>query len=781
MAKKRGAAASRSPKSRKTQSNKPSWKRRVFKLFLKISLVMLVVAAAGLVYLDAQVRAKFEGKRWALPAKVYARPLELFPGQQLSRDDLKIELKGLGYQFTSRATQPGSAEWATSRVRVYSRGFDFPDGQEHARKLLIDFNGDTVSSIRDESGSQLPLTRLEPVLIGGIYPKDNEDRDLIQLSEAPPHLVDALIAIEDRNYYNHFGISPRGIARAMVVNVKAGRFVQGGSTLTQQLIKNFYLSSERSLTRKLAEIPMAVLLDLHYSKDEILEAYLNEVYLGQEGARAIHGFGLASQYLFAQPIRELKLHQVALMAALVKGPSFYDPRRHPQRATERRNLVLKVLQEQGSITLAERMDAEKQPLGVVKQQSLLKGAYPAYLDLVKRQLREEYPEEALNSEGLRVFTALDPIVQTRAENSLVDVVGQLQKRYGQSVKELEGGMVVSNPLSGEVLAIVGGRNTRYQGFNRALDTLRPVGSLIKPVVYLAALERDYTLASIIDDGPIEVKLPNGDLWQPKNYSRTSHGPVPLHTALAHSYNQSSARLGLEIGTPRVVDMLKRLGLQRDVDEYPSMLLGSTALSPLEVAQLYQTIAGNGFQVPMRAIRMVTDSHNEELSRYSYNILQTVASGPVHLVQYALQEVVREGTARSVYSRLPQGLTVAGKTGTTNDQRDSWFAGFAGDRLAVVWLGLDNNQPLPLTGSSGALRVWTEFMAQARPQPFMAERPDTIKYHWVEDATGLMSGEGCQGARQLPFIEGTEPTESSGCGDNVISNPLDLLKRWFRSE
>jgi len=557
--------------------------------------------------------------------------------------------------------------------------------------------------------------------------------------------------------------------------------VRGGRTLTQHLIIYFYLSSERSLGRKLAEIPMAVLLDLHYSKDEILEAYLNEVYLGQEGSRAIHGFGLASQYLFAQPIRELKLHQVALMAAMVKGPSFYDPRRHPQRAIERRNLVLKVLQEQGSITLEERGEAEKQPLGVVKQQSLLKGAYPAYLDLVKRQLREEYPEEALNSEGLRVFTALDPIAQTRAENSLVSVIGKLQQRYGKPVKELEGSMVVSNPLSGEVLAIVGGRNTRYQGFNRALDTLRPVGSLIKPVVYLAALEGDYTLASIIEDEPIEVKLPNGDVWQPQNYSRTSHGPVPLHTALAHSYNQSSARLGLEVGTSRVVDMLKRLGLQRDVDEYPSMVLGSTALSPLEVAQLYQTIAGNGFQVPMRAIRMVTDNEHEELSRYPYNMLQTVASGPVHLIQYGLQEVVREGTARSVYNRLPQELTVAGKTGTTNDQRDSWFAGFAGDRLAVVWLGLDDNKPLPLTGSSGALRVWTEFMVQARPQPFMAERSDTISYHWVEDSSGLMSGDGCEGARQLPFIEGTEPKESSGCGDNVISNPLDLLKRWFRTE
>ena len=781
MAKKRGAASSRAQKSRKTPSKKPSWKRRLFKLLLKLTLVFMVVAGAGLVYLDAQVKAKFEGKRWALPAKVYARPLELFPGQNLSREDLKIELKGLGYQFTARAAQPGSAEWASSRARVYTRGFDFPDGPEDARKLLIEFSGNQLSAIRDASGRSLPLARLEPALIGGIYPRDNEDRDLIQLSEAPTYLVDALIAIEDRDYYSHYGVSPRGIARAMVANVKAKRFVQGGSTLTQQLIKNFYLSSERSLSRKLAEIPMAMLLDLHYSKDEILEAYLNEVYLGQEGARAIHGFGLASQYFFAQPIRELKLHQVALLAAMVKGPSYYDPRRHPQRATQRRNLVLRVLQEQGNITLAERMKAEKQSLGVVKQQSLLKGAYPAYMDLVKRQLREEYPEEALNSEGLRVFTALDPIAQIRAERSLVEVVAKLQKRHGKPVKELEGSMVVSNPLSGEVLAVVGGRNTRYQGFNRALDALRPVGSLIKPAVYLTALEEGYTLSSIIEDEPIDVELPNGDVWQPKNYSRSSHGLVPLHSALAHSYNQSTARLGLEVGTGKVVDMLKRLGLQRDVKAYPSMLLGSTALSPLEVAQLYQTIAGNGFQVPMRAIRMVTDSHNEELSRYPFSIMQTVAGGPVHLIQYALQEVVTEGTARSVYSRLPKELIVAGKTGTTNDQRDSWFAGFAGDRLAVVWLGLDDNKPLPLTGSSGALRVWTEFMKQSRPQPFMAERPGDIEYHWVEDATGLMSGEGCEGARQLPFIKGSEPQESSGCGDTIVSNPLELFKRWFRSE
>ncbi|GGK85358.1 penicillin-binding protein 1B [Amphritea balenae] len=785
MAKKRGAASSRAKKSAKaskrTKAVKPSWKRRLIKLLLKLSVLGLVIGAAVLLYLDAQVRSKFEGKRWALPAKVYARPLELYPGQPLSRDDLKIELKGLGYQFQSRATQPGSAEWASSRVRVYTRGFDFPDSHEAAQRLLIDFSGNTISRIRDDKGAVLPLARLEPILIGGIYPKDNEDRDLIQLAEAPPHLIDALIAIEDRAYYSHYGVSPRGIARAMVANVKAGRFVQGGSTLTQQLIKNFYLTSERSLSRKLAEIPMAMLLDRHYSKDEILEAYLNEVYLGQEGLRAIHGFGLASQYFFAQPIQELKLHQVALLAAMVKGPSYYDPRRNPERATKRRNLVLSVLQDQGSITLAERLAAEKKPLGVVQQQTLHKGAYPAYLDLVKRQLREEYPEEALNSEGLRVFTALDPIAQVRAERSMVSTLNKLQQRYGKPVEELQGGMVVSNPHSGEVMAVVGGRKTRYQGFNRALDAQRPIGSLIKPALYLAALEDGYSLASVLEDEPITVDLPNGDQWQPKNYDRKSHGSVPLHRALALSYNQSAARLGMTIGTDKVIDMLQRLGLEREIRNYPSMLLGATAMSPVEVAQLYQTIAGNGFQVPMRAIRMVTDSQNEELSRYSFSIQQTVAAGPVHLIQYAMQEVVREGTARSVYSALPEDLNVAGKTGTTNEQRDSWFAGFAGDRLAVVWLGLDDNKPLPLTGSSGALKVWTEFMRQAKPQSFMAERPSSIQYHWVDDVSGLLSGEHCEGARQLPFIEGTAPQQSSGCGDAVVGNPIDWFKRWFRTE
>lgn len=767
-------------KGRRTrQSKRPSRLARFFRWLLKLGLVLSVIAAVGLIYLDAQVRSKFEGKRWAVPAKVYARPLELYPGQSLSRDELKQELKGLNYRFVRSADQPGAVEWASSRARIHTRGFNFPDGAEPARNMLLTFSGDTLNDIRDGAGRRLPLVRLEPMLIGGIYPKSNEDRDLIKLEEAPPYLAAALVAVEDRAFYDHWGVSFKGIARAMWVNIRAGRFVQGGSTLTQQLIKNFYLTSERTLSRKLLELPMAMLLELHYDKDEILEAYLNEVYLEQSGNRAIHGFGLASQYYFARPVQELELHQVALLAGMVKGPSWYDPRRHPERALERRNLVLKMLRDQGDITAAQYDNARQRTLDVVKQRSLHKGAFPAYLDLVKRKLREEYRDEDLSSEGLRVFTALDPLVQTRAEAALETGIQSLEKRYGSKAKGLEASMVVTDPQTGEVLALIGGRETRYEGFNRALDALRPIGSLVKPAVYLAALERGYTLNSMLEDEPFSVKLPDGSRWEPQNFDHRSHGLVPLHRSLALSYNQSTARLGMEVGLERVIDMLERLGAERDLKAYPSLLLGAQALSPLELASIYQTIAANGFRMPLRVIRRVTDAEGEELSRYSFTLKQEVRPEVVHLLQYALQEVGREGTARSAYSVLPQNLNLAGKTGTSNDQRDSWFAGFTGDRLAVVWLGRDDNSQLPFTGSGGALRVWTEFMRREQPEPFIATRPSGIEYVWVDEATGLRSDERCEGSRQLPFLVGTAPEQKVDCGlDTPVRRSLDWFRNWF---
>jgi penicillin-binding protein 1B len=745
----------------------------------KLFLSLLLVGGLGLLYLDSHIREQFEGKRWAVPAKVYARPLELYAGSPITLAELKIELRGLGYQFVPKVTFPGQAAFSTTKAIVHTRGFEFTDGLESSQRLILDFSTGQLGNITTYQGQSVSLLRLEPVLIGGIYPLNNEDRDLIQLSDAPDDLIQALVAIEDRGFYEHHGISIRGISRAMLANIKAGRFIQGGSTLTQQLIKNFYLSSDRTLSRKLLEIPMAILLELHYSKEEILEAYLNEVYVGQEGARAIHGFGLAAQYYFAQPLQELKSHQLALLAGLVKGPSYYEPRRHPKRAENRRNLVLKVLYEQGVIEKPEYDKSRLSPLGVVKQASLLKGAYPAYLDLVKRQLRQNYPEEALSSEGLQVFTNLNPIAQNKAEAALTKTISSLEKRHGERLTDLQGSMIVTDPQTGEVIAVIGGRETRYQGFNRALDTLRPIGSLVKPAVYLTAVEQGYHLASPLDDSPFELTMPNGQIWQPENFDHQSHDPVQLHQAMAKSYNLATARLGMELGLENVIDTLRRLGVKRELKAYPSLLLGAQGLSPLEVAKMYQTMASNGFQMPLRAIRQVTDSLGQELSRYPFELEQTIDTNTIHLLQYMLQEVTRTGTARSIYSRLPADINVAGKTGTSDLQRDSWFAGFAGNRLAVVWLGLDNNEPVPFTGSSGALRAWTDYMANETLDPFIAPAPEKIEYLWVDQQTGKLADARCPKAQQLPFIIGNSPTEQADCGYGLSDDPLPIIENWMK--
>ncbi len=418
----------RSPRSRKKP---PSGGLRPWLGWaLKLSLVGLVVLAGFAMYLDAIVQEKFSGKRWTIPAKVYARPLELFVGQKLSKNDFLTELDALGYRRESAVSGPGVAAVNGNTVDLNTRGFQFYEGAEQAQPVRVRFSGDYVAELSSTNGSKLPVVRLEPLLIGGLYPKNLEDRILINIDQAPPFLLDTLVTVEDRDFYHHFGVSPKSIARAMWVNTSSGQMRQGGSTLTQQLVKNFYLTNERSLSRKLTEAMMALLLELHYDKREILEAYLNEVFVGQDGQRAVHGFGLASQFFFSQPLAELKLHQVALLVGMVKGPSAYNPRRYPERALERRNLVLDLLEQQGVATAEQVSAAKKMPLGVTKRGSLADSSFPGFLDLVKRQLREDYRDEDLTEEGLRIFTSFDPILQMKSEAAVGETFKRLAGRKG---------------------------------------------------------------------------------------------------------------------------------------------------------------------------------------------------------------------------------------------------------------------------------------------------------------------------------------------------------------
>jgi penicillin-binding protein 1B len=673
--------------------------------------LLFVVALTG--WLDFKVRGNFEGKRWSVPARVYARPLTLYTEQALDRTQLLAELQATGYRRVGKPVRAGQFSASATRVEIFSREFRYWDGAEPSRKVMVSLRDGRVHRI-SSGGEPVPLVRLEPALIARIYPTHREDRILKRLDELPPQLVAALILVEDRHFFDHFGISPRGIARAMLANVMAGGAVQGGSTLTQQLAKNFFLTPERTLWRKFREALISVILETRYDKETILAAYMNEIYLGQHGRTAVHGFGSAAELYFGRPVDELELHESALLVGLARGASHYSPYRHPERALERRNLVLKIMSERGALSATVAAAARAKPLGVRDKGMRASSPHPGFIELVRAQLRRDYQEDELRSEGLRIFTTMDPSIQIAAEEALRKRLYSLEKQRKLPPGKLQGAVVVVEPSRGQVLAVVGGRNPRDHGFNRALKARRPIGSLVKPAVYLTAFENHYSLDTPIPDEAVAVRLPNGDTWRPKNYDNKQYGEVLLRNALARSLNLATVHLGMKLGVPEVAKTLRNLGVARRINPVPSLLLGTIELTPLEVASLYQPLAAGGFQVPLRAIRDVTDADGKPLGRYALNVRQAADPVAVAELREGLMGVVSGGTARYAGKKLPAHLRVAGKTGTTDDLRDSWFAGFGADRLAVVWVGRDDNRPAKLTGASGALRVWTDLMLAAPP-------------------------------------------------------------------
>ncbi|MFW5453250.1 penicillin-binding protein 1B [Thioalkalivibrio sulfidiphilus] len=768
---------------RPARSRRSSSSRRPLRLWRGLLLVMLV-GLLGLggytAYLDYEIRSQFEGKRWSLPARVFARPLELYPGRELDRAQLTRELELLHYR-RGDAIRSGEFREQGGRLILSTRGFPFADGAEPPRRLSVELRDGQVAAVTElETGRPAALVRLEPALIANIYPRHGEDRVLVRLDEVPPLLVSALIAVEDRKFYEHHGLDFSAIARAAWANLRAGRTVQGGSTLTQQLVKNYFLTQDRTLRRKFNEAIMALLLEWRYEKDEILEAYLNEVYLGQDGDRAIHGFGLASQFYFQRRLDELHPEQIALLVALVRGPSFYDPRRRAERAQARRDLVLDILEAQGGLERDVVTRAKARPLGVGARPPSGITPFPAFLDLVREQLRRDYREQDLQTEGLLIFTTLDPSIQLATEAAVARRLAQIERARGIEAGSLQAGAVVSAVDNGEVLAVVGDRNPRNAGFNRALNARRPVGSLVKPAVYLAALSRprQYTLATLLDDGPLTLTLDDGTEWSPRNYDREYHGMVTALDALVHSYNIATARLGLEVGLNAVIQQMQRLGVSRNLRPYPSLLLGAVELTPLEMTHMYQSLAAGGFETPPRAIREVMDANGQLLSRYALDLRQAADPAAVYLVTAALHEVTRRGTGASLRSLLPEDLPVAGKTGTTDDNRDAWFAGYAGDYLSVVWVGRDDNAPMGLTGSSGALPVWADLMKDISRRGLEPIRPDGVEWLLIDPANGLRAVEGCEGAQWMPFIEGSAPAGMSPCAEGV---PAAVRRsfRWFR--
>ena len=749
-------------KKRTRRNNKKIQKSQ----FLRIIFVLLFIFTSYVLYLDFEVRTQFDGKKWSVPARVYARPLEIYIGKPLSHEQFIFELKNSGYRFTTDDIKVGEYQKSGNSYRVVIREFDFWDGHQPPRYIEIKIEDGFISNVRDfRDHTDIAVVRLEPSIMGRIYPSHQEDRLLVKLEDVPEYLTSGLLAVEDRQFYDHVGINPKAILRAMFVNIKAGSVVQGGSTLTQQLVKNFFLTKKKSLVRKFNEAIMALLLEVHYDKKEILQAYLNEIYLGQDKKRAIHGFGLASRFYFDKPIYNLRLSEITTLIAMVKGPSYYDPWRHKKRILKRRNVVINLMQQQGIITAYQAKSAKADILKVKSKNNKLSSSYPAYMGLLRRQLQQDYDKEDLTTEGLQIYSTFDPYVQKIAENVLSKKIKQLDQQKNLS-GQLQGAVIVTNTSNADVLAVVGDKQPTYAGFNRALDALRPVGSLIKPAIYLTAIQKgNHTLVTKLEDKSITLKSEDDKLWSPRNYSGESHGEIPLFKALTSSYNQATVRLGLSLGFESIVTTLRKLGIERNIPPYPSMLLGAVPMTPFEITQMYQTLSGEGFVSPLQTIRTVLTSKGEPLKHYPVKVKQGVDETSVRIINSALHEVTQHGTARTLQWRLPKGLKVAGKTGTTNDSRDSWFAGFSGEHLIVTWLGTDDNQSTGLTGASGALLVWSDIMKKIRTRPFSFANDDELEYYYVEPVKGLLVDERCSTSAHLAFRKGTEPDEYGSCLNN----------------
>ncbi|WP_370302101.1 penicillin-binding protein 1B [Pseudoalteromonas tunicata] len=753
--KKRTPAAKSKAKSEsnpaKAKRTWPQIKSRMFgtlwSIIWKGGLTLTLVIALYVIYLDSKISRQFEGNKWQLPAQVYARAMQFYPGQYLSIDEVIWELKRLNYSQVNQLSSTGQYIVQGNKITIHMRSFEFFDGPEADRVIELGFGGQKLRTIRDLALGNLTTARLEPVQIARLSNATGQDREFVPLERIPEMLKDALLVVEDRDFYHHHGVSPFSILRALYSNIRAGRTVQGGSTLTQQLAKNFYLSRERSFNRKFNEALIALILDFRYSKDQILEAYLNEVYLGQAYNQGVHGVELASEFYFAKPVDELEYHQIALLVGLVKGPSYFNPRRYPERAMERRDLVLRLMAEDQLISPREYQIALNRPLGIEDMEKSAKVSHPGYLDLVSRELNELLDSQDILDAGVRVFTYFDLHKQTAMEDAVAAGLPLLERN--KKVSQLQAAMVSVNVEYNGISALVAGRDTRLSGFNRVLDSQRNIGSLVKPAVYLTALSTpQYHLGTLLADKPLSLKDEQGNRWQPDNYDHQYRGEVPLYQAFSQSINLPAVNLGLAVGVDKVAGTLTKLGIESAINPYPSLLLGALELSSLDVAQMYSTIANSGRYQKLTSIAAITDAvggviyqhHNAKETRFDQDAM--------YLTKYAMKRVTLEGTAKKLKQAFPT-IQFAGKTGTTNELRDSWFAGFDQNTVTVTWLGRDDNKVAGLTGGQGALEVYIRYLKELNPESIADQRPASIKWAFVSEQTGRQAPPGCGKVVNLP--------------------------------
>jgi penicillin-binding protein 1B len=752
-------------------------KLRVLSIFL---VSLLIVTSSGIVFggwylsgLEKIVTEKFEGSKWRFPSKVYSDSYLLYVGINLRFEELAEKLRRLGYheaQALPKARGQYRLQPARGRAEIYLQDFFYPTEQFKGFPVNISFQGTVITKIQNgATGEDLFSLELEPELITGLYDQVWEERRVVSLSEVPPIIVKAILAVEDERFYSHHGIDPVSVVRAVWVNLRSGGVVQGGSTLTQQLMKNFFLSDERTLNRKIKEAIMALIAERKYSKDEILENYLNEIYLGQRGSQGIFGIWEASQFYFSKQLSELTVGEVALLAGLIRAPNRLSPYRGLDAAIKRRNVVLAKLVHDKIITRKQYDTAMRESLAHRELVKITNDA-PYYVDYLRRELAENYSNEALTADGLRIFTSMDLQLQRMAERSLAEGLRKLEDAYPALRRRgeednLEGAIVVLRPQTGEVKAMVGGRSYQKSQFNRVFQAKRQPGSIFKPFVYLAALMsvgeggKRFTPATMVEDSPFLWSY-DGQEWEPGNYNDEYFGTVTFRRALEKSLNSATARIARDVGIKRVRDIAHRLGIQSALPAVPSLALGAGEVTPLEVAVAFSTLANNGVRTRPLTVKQVMDPNGRVLEKRDVRVEKILTPQLAFIMNHLLKGVLDRGTG-DLARRWGFTRPAAGKTGTTNDYKDAWFVGYTPDLLAVVWVGFDNKAKLGLSGAQAALPIWTEFMKRATAGAPITDfvPPAGIKIVDIDPLSGQLATPNCSYVLREAFLEGEEPTST----------------------
>lgn len=761
--------------------------KRTFIRLVKVSaalLFLLVLGGLGLGgwyvwHLSTVVQTKFEGRKWEFPSKIYADSKIIYPGMSFPASQIREKLRRLGYR-TSRSRPKAKGEYRVhgkaAVIEVFLHDFQYPLREFQGFPVRISLKSGIIHRIqRLDNGEVLPSLELEPELVTGFFDRVREQRRIVRLEDVPASLRKTILSVEDERFYYHRGVDPVAVLRAFLANVRRGGVVQGGSTLTQQLMKNFFLESDRTLERKAKEALMALVTEWMYTKDEILENYLNEIYLGQNGAQGIFGIWEAARFYFVKEPEQLTVGETAMLAGLIRAPNRYSPYRSIEDATRRRNVILAKLVGDGIITRRAYERALQEVFEKREPIRLTNGA-PYFTDYVKKELAAHYSNDVLTAEGLRIFTSLDLEAQQAASAALSRGLARLEKDYRHLRRiaksdDLEGALVVIKPQTGEIKAMVGGRDYGKSQFNRVAQAKRQPGSVFKPFVFLAALthgsaesREPYHSTTIVEDAPFTWSYGRQN-WAPENYKQRYYGWVTMREAMEKSLNAATARIAQDVGIKKVREMAYRMGIQSRLPLLPSLALGAVEVTPLEMAGAFSALANNGIRTHLLSIKNVLDRNGNVLEKRNIRVKRVISPRVAFDMNNMLRGVVDRGTASGA-RRLGFTRPAAGKTGTTNDARDAWFAGYTPDLLALVWVGFDRQSELGLAGSQAALPIWTDFMKKA------TSRVPVTDFVTPPGVSAFETGPRSAGAPRCPGgvrrgdsgAEGTRPAGSvAACG------------------